>query len=46
MLAAQDRTLIDRGLQNGGLFTFFVYVMGIHYKGKKVILSYYFSHRK
>jgi len=24
-LATQDRTLIDHGLQNGGLFTFFVF---------------------
>jgi len=33
-LATQDRTLIDHGLQNGGLFTFFVYINSRKYCNK------------
>ena len=35
MLATQDRTLIDHGLQNGGLFTFLVYINYHKYYNKR-----------
>jgi len=33
-LATQDRTMIDHGLQNGSLFTFFVYINCRKYQNK------------